>query len=147
MSKRPISVLVLVHAPGQRILMLNRVGADGFWQSVTGALEDGESPRSAACRELLEETGLRPPPDRLVDWALRNRFPIPPRWRSRYASGVYHNTEHLFSVEVSEHAELRLSPAEHGEARWVDAREALQLAWSWTNRDAIRLLQASWRSR
>ena len=54
--KRPESVLVLVDTLDGEVLMLNRVRPLGFWQSVTGSLKRGESPRGAAERELFEET-------------------------------------------------------------------------------------------
>ena len=53
-----------------------------------------------ACREVWEETGIRITPDMLVDWKLSNRYEIFLQWRHRYAEGVTHNVEHLFSVCV-----------------------------------------------
>ncbi len=56
--KRPESVLVVVHTADQ-VLLLERVRPAGFWQSVTGSLEAGETASQAAIRELGEETGFR----------------------------------------------------------------------------------------
>ena len=36
-----------------------------WWFTVGGGLDDGESPREGAARELLEETGLQVPPEAL----------------------------------------------------------------------------------
>lgn len=138
--KRPESVLVLLHDHDHEILLLRRIGADGFWQSVTGSLEQDEKPLDAALREVREETGIDLPAERLRCWQLRNRYPIPERWRSRYAPGVTHNREHLFSACVDRSLAVRYCPEEHQQIRWVPAAEALALVWSWTNRDAIRLL-------
>ena len=56
--KRPESVLVLVCTRAGEILLLERSRPRGFWQSVTGSLEWGETAADAAARELFEETGM-----------------------------------------------------------------------------------------
>ena len=38
----------------------DRAKLPGVWQPVTGRIDPGEGPASAAAREVLEETGLRP---------------------------------------------------------------------------------------
>ena len=50
--KRPQSVLVVVCTRGGEFLMLRRARPSQFWQSVTGSLNPGESPRLAALREI-----------------------------------------------------------------------------------------------
>ncbi len=147
MSKRPESVLIVLHVAGGDFLLLRRAGADGFWQSVTGSLERDETPLAAALREVREETGIELDPAAVIDHRLSNRFVIPPRWRARYAAGVTHNVEHLFSAALSEPTPARCAPGEHDEACWVEREQALRLAWSWTNRDAIRLIAAGAQSR
>lgn len=139
-DKRPESVLVVVHAGTTEFLLLKRTLPSGFWQSVTGSLERGETPLEAARREIAEEIGVTAAARDFTDWQLRNRYPIPPAWRSRYEPGVSHNIEHVFSLEIERGASVRLSPEEHLEARWLDAPQALAATWSWTNRDAIRLV-------
>ncbi len=137
--KRPESVLVVVYTRAGEVLLLNRSRPRGFWQSVTGSLRPGETPRRAAERELFEETGLRAG-GRLVDWRHSVRFPIVPPWRSRYAPGVRFNREHWFGLELEGRRLIRLNPAEHSAARWLPAASAARRATSWTNRDAIRRL-------
>lgn len=133
--KRPVSVLVVVHC-GERVLMLERRSPAGFWQSVTGSLESGESPADAAVRELDEETGLAA--DGLRDLGLIQRFPILPEWSGRFAPEVRENVEHAFSLALPEARTPRLRPKEHVSCRWLTVGEALGLASSWTNRNAIR---------
>ena len=41
-----------------RILMLQRQDDPDFWQSVTGTIESGETPKNTAIRELWEEVRL-----------------------------------------------------------------------------------------
>lgn len=44
---------------GHRIPKWEKDGATGLWQMPQGGIDDGESPREAAFRELEEETGAR----------------------------------------------------------------------------------------
>ncbi|KAA3652593.1 MAG: dihydroneopterin triphosphate diphosphatase [Proteobacteria bacterium] len=137
--KRPHSVLVLIHTPDAHVLLLHRRAPFDFWQSVTGSLEAGETPREAAAREVAEETGLRLASDALIDRRLANRFPIPDHWRHRYPPGVRHNTETVFSLCLPAPCDITLTPTEHDAAEWLPAAHALKRIWSWTNRDAVRL--------
>ncbi len=137
--KRPVSVLVVVHTPALDVLLLERAGHPGFWQSVTGSLEAEEAPIQAAVREVTEETGIACAAGDLVDWRLSNRFEIFPQWRARYADGVSHNTEHVFSLCVPPQ-DITLAPDEHLAWRWSPWREAAAACFSWTNRDAILML-------
>jgi len=138
--KRPISVLVVIHTATLQVLLLERVVPPGFWQSVTGSLEADESPLQAAIREVNEETGLAVSSDQLRDWHHTNRFEIIENWRARYAPGVTHNTEHVFSLCVPAPRPVRLALAEHRLQLWLPLEEAARKASSWTNRDAILML-------
>jgi dihydroneopterin triphosphate diphosphatase len=139
--KIPRSVLVVIHTPDLQVLMMERAGWRNFWQSVTGSLEREDEPlREVAVREVREETGLDPGRYRLVDRGIENRFEIFKKHRSRYAPGVTHNLEHVFSMEIPEPLEVTLDPAEHLSYRWLPYREAAALTISWTNRDAILAL-------
>ena len=134
--KRPESILILIHTRAGEVLLLERSQPRGFWQSVTGSLEWGETPREAAVRELYEETGLRVGID-LVDQHHRERFPIVPPWRARYAPRHRFNTEHWFTLELPQRRTIQLNTDEHRQARWLPAAEALRRVTSWTNRKAI----------
>ncbi len=143
-KKIPISVLVVIHTGDLRILQLERTSQPGFWQSVTGSQESGETLVETACREVWEETGIRISPDMLRDWQLSNRYEIFHQWRHRYPDGITHNTEHVFSVCVPADAAVAYCADEHCNVRWLPWREAAEACFSWSNRDAIYLLaQAS----
>jgi dihydroneopterin triphosphate diphosphatase len=137
--KRPQSVLVVICTRGGEFLMLRRTRPVHFWQSVTGSLAPGESPRTAALREVWEETGLRVG-SALVDLRHSVLFPILRAWRGRYAPNVRFNREYWFAFVLETRRIIRLNPDEHQEYRWLSALHAARLATSWTNRDAIRAL-------
>ena len=137
--KRPQSVLVVICTRGGEFLMLRRARPRQFWQSVTGSLKPGESPRLAAVRELREETGLEAGSG-LIDLRRSVLFPIVRAWQARYAPRVRFNREYWFALILETRRLIRLNPAEHLEYRWPPARRAAALASSWTNRDAIRAL-------
>ncbi|OOZ39832.1 dihydroneopterin triphosphate diphosphatase [Solemya pervernicosa gill symbiont] len=133
--KRPESVLVVVSTRQGEVLLLERTHPEGFWQSVTGSLEAGESPAEAAQRELAEETGIKDV--EVVDCQQRRCFPILPEWRSRYAPDVSENCEHLFTVQLDQRCAIKLNNDEHCRYLWVDRAEAAGRVSSYTNRDAV----------
>lgn len=143
-QKRPSSVLVVLHTPDLQILLLERLSPSGFWQSVTGSLETGETCLQAAARELEEETGL-PCPDQNAfrDWGLSNRFLIPTSALPRYPAGCRYNNERVLSYRCQAPFPPRISPTEHRQGLWLPWEKAVLLSNSWTNRDAIRLVAAS----
>ena len=140
--KRPESVLVLLHDGQGRALMLERVSPPGFWQSVTGSLEEGETPFATALREVAEETSILLAPEELKDWHTRNEYEIYEHWRHRYAPGVTRNTEHVFSACIPAAGPVRLSAREHRAHRWLPLAEAASLAFSPSNREALLRLAA-----
>lgn len=140
--KRPESVLVVLYDGQGRALMLERVSPPGFWQSVTGSLEEGETPFATAMREVAEETGILLSPEELKDWHTQNEYEIYEHWRHRYAPGVTRNTEHVFSACIPAAGPVRLSAHEHRAHRWLPLAEAASLAFSPSNREALLRLAA-----
>lgn len=135
--KRPVSVLVLLHDGAGNVLLLERADRAGFWQSVTGSLEENETPFQAALRELAEETGLTVPPHQIRDWHTSIVYEIFPHWRHRYPPGTTENTEHWFSCCLPAATRVRLSPREHVNQGWFTAQTAAEKVFSPSNRDII----------
>ncbi len=125
-----------------QVLLLERSAHPGFWQSVTGSLEAGEIPLETAQREVQEETGIRAPLEAFIDWEQQNTFEIFPQWRHRYAPGVTHNLEHVFSLCVEPATPIKIAPDEHRQAEWLAPDAAATRCFSWSNRDAILALAA-----
>jgi dATP pyrophosphohydrolase len=139
--KLPISTLVLVHTTDLRVLLLERADYPGFWQSVTGSQEPGETLEETAVRELREETGIDAGAfGGVIDWQQQNVYEIFPRWRHRYPPDTTHNTEHVFSLRVPEPIDVSLAPKEHLSHVWLPWTEAAPTCFSWSNRQAIEEL-------
>lgn len=144
--KRPVSVLVVIHTPDHQVLLLERTGYPGYWQSVTGSQEGEETLIQTAYREVAEETGLVVGrvggvgvvgPGEIIPWHEQSEYEIFATWRHRYAPGVTHNTEHRFSLCLPTPCPVTLSPREHRAWRWLPWREAAAACFSPSNREAI----------
>jgi dATP pyrophosphohydrolase len=123
--KIPESVLVVIHTPEREVLLIERADSSGFWQGVTGSRDAADEPfLRTARREVLEETGIDAPPGQFIDWSVSNIYEIYPAWRIRYAPGVVHNTEHVFSLCVPAKTPVRLSPREHTADRCLSPSNA-----------------------
>ncbi|MEY3047199.1 MAG: hypothetical protein RL424_521, partial [Pseudomonadota bacterium] len=122
--KIPISVLVILYSSDAEVLLLERADHPGFWQSVTGSLDDEEEPLiAAACREVLEETGLAIAPENMEDWRFSQNYEIFAHWRHRYRQSA-----------------VRLSAREHLRWKWLALEDAAEACFSWTNAKAIHEL-------
>ena len=95
-----------------------------------------------AAREVREETGIDVSQHPLSNWGKQNQFEIFERWRYRYAPGVTHNTEHVFSLLVPAPLTIQLAAAEHLQYQWLPWQAAAEKCFSWSNVDAIRELPA-----
>jgi len=134
--KIPVSVLVVIHQPDGRVLLIERADKPGYWQSVTGSVDREDEPLlETAWREVAEETGISV--GAMRDWELANVYEIYPVWRHRYAPGVTHNTEHVFGLMVPPGTPVTLSPREHLQYLWLPWREAADRCFSPSNAEAI----------
>ena len=132
------SVLVVIHALDTgRVLMLQRQDDVDFWQSITGTIETGETPRQTALREVFEEVGLKisEKSTALVDCQHSVEFEIFPQFRYKYAPDVTHCRENWFLLAVEQEFVARLT--EHLAYQWLAPEQAAELTKSWNNREAI----------
>jgi dATP pyrophosphohydrolase len=131
--------LIVIYTAGGEFLLLERRRPPGFWQSVTGSMEWGESADSAARREVIEETGITQ--GVLVNLQWTQVYEILPAFGKVYAPGVTLNLEHAFSLRLSQRVPVVLSDSEHLQYRWVPSLEALDAVSSSTNRAVIAELR------
>jgi dATP pyrophosphohydrolase len=141
-AKIPVSVLVVIYTADGQVLLMERADAPGYWQSVTGSQDTGETLAQTAIREVREETGLDATAFELAPWDIENRYEIYERWRHRYAPGVTHNTEHVFGLRLPAALPVTLAPREHLRYQWLPWEEAAERCFSPSNAAAIRLLPA-----
>jgi hypothetical protein len=93
--------------------------------------------RGLARTQGRDRTARRRPADRPASVRL---FPIVKAWRARYRNGVCFNREHWFALPLAHRRIIRLNAIEHSQFLWLPIDKALDLASSWTNREAMRLL-------
>jgi lipoyl(octanoyl) transferase len=136
-------VKVIVH-DGTRVLLLHRRPERGnFWQPITGSIEEGESPRQTAERELREESGMHAPID---DLGLTQSFMIESQYlAARHAAPII-ASEVLFSTTVDSSQQVTIDRAEHDAWGWFTFAEAYErIRWS-DDREALELIERTLRT-
>ena len=114
------SVIVLRDGGAPELLLVQRNPQQpfmgGFWVFPGGAVDDGESHRLAAVRELAEEASIAGlDPGELVEYS---------RWITPEAIDVRFDT-HFFLARAPQDARPRADGRECVDLRWATAREAL----------------------
>ncbi len=140
MYKNPVSTLIVIHTADLQILLLERADHPGYWQSVTGSQHQEETLAQTAKREVAEETGLNTDNYQLIDWQLQNQYEIFQEWRWRYAPGITHNTEHVFSLKLPETKSITVAEREHLGFIWLPWQQAADKVFSSSNAQAINNL-------
>ena len=139
--KIPRSVLVIPFTDDGQTLLIERADFAGFWQSVTGSQEIGESFAETAAREVEEETGFVAADfGGVIDLRYENVYSIYPRWRHRYPEGVCHNRERCFALRLPSTLQPTLAPREHVAYEWMPIKFAVERVMSWSNAAALRAL-------
>lgn len=130
------ALVVIVWRPDvgahQKKVLILRVNPDrgGFWQTVTGKMEEGESFADGALREAKEETGLIY--SRLPQYlGLEYRFP------SRWGGMAHERAFYLPLFGGSEPPAPTLDGKEHDAFEWVSPEEAMKRVKFPSNQQAI----------
>lgn len=112
-----------------RYLLVRRIPErGGFWQPITGGLEEGETKIEALKREIREETGIE------------NIIKIIEAVHYFEFSDPHLLKEYVFGVEVSSDEKVVLDRKEHSEFKWCSFQEALRLLEWKGNKDGLRRL-------
>jgi dihydroneopterin triphosphate diphosphatase len=123
------------------VLLIERADFAGFWQSVTGSQEDGETFAQTAVREAIEETGFDASKfGGMRDLSYENVYQIYPRWAHRYPAATTHNRERCFALCLPEKLTPTLAPREHVAFEWMPAEAAAAKVTSWSNAVVLRNL-------
>lgn len=110
------------------LLLKRQPERGGFWQPVTGGVEEGEDLKEAALREMEEETGIKDNIKVLEDLHY---------FEFEFNGGYGEAKEYVFGVQVDEKAESVISD-EHSEQQWCSLEEALELLKYENNRVGFR---------
>lgn len=123
-----IEIVVFKKMPGDkkldlRFLLLRRIPSrGGFWQPITGGLEEGEQHLETLRREVLEEIGVN---------EIINVYD--PGYGFDYENNGKILHEYVYGAEIPHTAKIVLSP-EHDEYRWMTQKDALQMLQFETNK-------------
>lgn len=128
----PIQIEAIIFRKNGRTteyLLLKRTPErNGFWQPVTGGVEEGETRAEALRREIREETGVRSLL-RVIDDLYYFEFSDPNL-----------SEEYVYGVEISCSEDVVLDREEHSDYRWCSYEDAQQLLTWKENKEALRIL-------
>ncbi len=129
----PIQVEAIIYRRNcdriEYLLLKRTPERNGFWQPVTGGVEEGETRKEALSREISEETGIEKVIS-IIEGLDYFEFSDPNP-----------NQEYVYGVEISPLEEIVLDGKEHSEYRWCSFQEALQLLRWKENKRALRRLE------
>ena len=134
--------MIIVVRRGSEFLVLHRAPQfEAYWHLVAGGVEDGESPRDAAARELQEEVGLDATA-RLRDLERPFAYSLadePSAVRARFGTSQTDVRVDAFVAEVERAWEPALNE-EHDGYRWCSRDEAVALLYWPEPRELVRAL-------
>ena len=132
---RVVEAIVFRRTDPVRVLLLRRTPQrGGWWQAVTGSVEDGEELEAAVRREVREETGIGDPVA-ILDLEFAFPFEFTRYGGDRELAAV----KHSYAVEVA--GDAVTIGKEHDDWAWVTPDAALaRLTWE-DNREALRRLE------
>lgn len=111
-------------------LIIKRCPGDGgFWQGVTGTLDEGEFLKACLIREIKEELGISDINSisdlkQTFQWSKKNGFMI---------------TEYVYAVEINKKIDVILS-MEHDDYKWCNFEEAYKLLEKENNKTTLKII-------
>ncbi len=117
---------VLIH--NNKILLIKRKPEDGgFWQTVTGTLEEGETLKDTLVREIEEEVGIKENNiQEISDFV----------YRFNWDKKGWCQTDYVFAVLVD--TDKVVLSHEHTDFVWLDPEEAIERVKTQGNKEAIK---------
>lgn len=113
-----VQVILYTRNPEFKMLILKRTQErGGFWQPISGGIEEGESTYDTIKREVFEETGFQDI-EKIhdLDYTFTYKAPISRKWMRDICFGV--EIDRIFNVKLSD---------EHEEYIWCNEKEAKQI--------------------
>jgi bis(5'-nucleosidyl)-tetraphosphatase len=106
------------------LLLKSRQTRRPIWEFPKGGVAQGETPRTAALRELQEETGIPPAHVRLIPGFQRTehyRFTV-----RRESGGTAVRKRVIYFLGETDRDDVKISPDEASDFAWLEATEAVR---------------------
>ena len=117
-----VQVFLFTRNPFKTLVLKRSQERGGFWQPITGGIDEGESTDDTIKREVFEETGFQDI-EKLynLDYTFTYKAPISRKWMKDICFGVL--IDKIFEVCLSD---------EHEEYIWCNEKETKQiLKWKY----------------
>lgn len=131
----PIKVQGVIYAEENKkrnyLIIKRREKDGGFWQGVTGTVEEGELLIDCLTREIKEELGIEKEDIAKISQILQTI-----QWKKQNGFVI---TEYVYAVKIDRKQEIWLSD-EHVEYKWCDFDEAYNTLGKENNKNTLKFV-------
>lgn len=131
----PIKVQGVIYAEENKkrnyLIIKRREKDGGFWQGVTGTVEEGELLTDCLTREIKEELGIEKEDIAKISQILQTI-----QWKKQNGFVI---TEYVYAVKIGRKQEIWLSD-EHVEYKWCDFDEAYNTLGKENNKNTLKFV-------
>lgn len=131
----PIKVQGVIYAEENKkrnyLIIKRREKDGGFWQGVTGTVEEGELLTDCLTREIKEELGIEKEDIAKISQILQTI-----QWKKQNGFVI---TEYVYAVKIDKKQEIWLSD-EHVEYKWCDFDEAYNTLGKENNKNTLKFV-------